>query len=281
MKTLTLPSPAKLNLFLHILNQRPDGYHTIQTLFQLLDYGDEITFTSTSSNDIRLSTTPSLDIHNDKNLIYQAATLLRSSVKPSRLCGVDIHLSKKLPMGGGIGGGSSNAATTLLALNHLWETNLSNAELCLLGRQLGADVPVFVAGHTAWAEGIGDQLSPIQLPTRWYLVIKPSCHVSTSAIFSHKELTRGNHPITVAAFLEQGGINDCQQLVENIYPQVKDAVNWLNKYAQAQLTGTGACIFASFDSYDTAQQILCKMPEHLSGFIAKGINQSPVTYSLS
>ena len=278
-QTLTLPAPAKLNLFLHILEQRSDGYHNLQTVFQLLDFGDELTITRTNTPEITIE--PHIDglpIH--ENLIYKAAKLLQNHKKTQTVLGAHINLTKKLPMGGGIGGGSSNAATTLLALNTLWQTQLSIDELAELGRQLGADVPVFVRGHSAWAEGIGEQILPINLPEKWFLVLIPDCHVSTAQIFSHKELTRGTSAITVAAFLERGGKNDCQALVENIFPQVRDAVDWLSHYAHAQLTGTGACIFASFDSKSGAADVLAKKPNNLRGFIAQGINMSTVHNSL-
>ena len=279
LHTLTLPAPAKLNLFLHILEQRSDGYHNLQTVFQLLDFGDELTITRTNTPEITIE--PHIDglpIH--KNLIYKAAKLLQNHKKTRTILGARIKLTKKLPMGGGIGGGSSNAATTLLALNILWQTQLTIDELAELGRQLGADVPVFVRGHSAWAEGIGEQISPINLPEKWFLVLIPDCHVSTAQIFSHKELTRGTSPITVAAFLERGGKNDCQALVENIFPQVRDAVDWLSHYAHAQLTGTGACIFASFDSKRSAADVFARRPNNLRGFIAQGINMSTVHNSL-
>lgn len=278
-KTLTLPSPAKLNLFLHILGQRNDGYHNLQTVFQLLDFGDELTITCTNTSEITIE--PHIDgLPTHENLIYKAAKLLQNQQNSQSLLGAHIHLTKKLPMGGGIGGGSSNAATTLLALNTLWQTRLTIGELAELGRQLGADVPVFVRGHSAWAEGVGEQISPISLPKKWFLVLTPDCHVSTAQIFSHKELTRGTSAITVAAFLERGGKNDCQTLVEKLFPQVRDAVDWLSHYAYAQLTGTGACIFASFDSKSDAFDVFSKKPNNLHGFIAQGINVSTVHHSL-
>lgn len=273
MKTLTLPCPAKLNLFLHITGQRANGYHDLQTVFQLLDYGDEINLESNTSGELRLS--PTIEgLADEDNLIYRAAKLLQKETGCT--LGANIHLDKRLPMGGGIGGGSSDAASTLVGLNHLWDTQQDTHQLAELGRQLGADVPVFVRGRSAWAEGIGEKLSPIDLPERWYLVLAPPCHVSTVEIFSHKDLTRDTLAITVAAFLERGGKNDCQPLVETLFPQVRDAVEWLNKFGPAQLTGTGACVFAPFSSKIAAQAILAKRPKHLFGFIAKGVNYSPL-----
>lgn len=279
MQSITLPAPAKLNLFLHILGQRTDGYHNLQTVFQLLDFGDELTFTITNSPDIHIHP-PITDLAQTDNLIYKAAKLLQNLQNTSKPKGVNIHLIKKLPMGGGIGGGSSDAATTLLALNNLWQIHLNIDELAHLGQRLGADVPVFVRGRSAWAEGIGEALTPIELPEKWFLVLAPDCHVATANIFSHKELTRGTSAITVAAFLERGGKNDCQALVESLFPQVRDAVNWLNNHAPAQLTGTGACVFASFDSQAAAEAIFSQKPKNLRGFIAQGVNISPVIHSL-
>lgn len=276
-QSITLPSPAKLNLFLHITGQRADGYHSLQTLFQLLDFGDELEFRI--RDDSRLRLTPELEgVPQNDNLIIKAARQLQQHSKC--VLGVDIQLRKRLPMGGGIGGGSSNAATTLLALNQLWRLNYSLTQLADIGRQLGADVPVFVRGQTAWAEGIGEQLTTVDMPTLWYLVMTPQCHVSTAEIFSHKELTRDTAIIKVAAFLKTGGKNDCQSLVRNLYPEVDQALDWLSQFGHAQLTGTGACVFASFESKTAAEAALAQAPDDLSGFIAKGVNQSPLHTAL-
>ena len=278
MRTLVLPSPAKLNLFLHILGRRHDGYHELQTLFQLLDYGDEITLHATDDSQIKIS--PHIKgLPETENLIYKAAQLLKRHTGCEQ--GAKIYLNKKLPMGGGIAGGSSNAATTLMGLNDLWQCHLTLPELAVLGKQLGADVPVFVGGHSAWAEGVGEQLKPLNLPLKWYLVLAPNCHVSTSLIFSHKDLTRDNLPITVAAFLDRGGANDCQKLVESLYPQVRNAVEWLSQFSHAQMTGTGACVFASFHSKEAAEAVLAQRPEQFNGFVAKGVNRSPLHEHLS
>ncbi len=273
MTTLSLPAPAKLNLFLHITGRRNDGYHTLQTLFQILDDGDQLHFEARSDKHIRL--TPELKgVPHDDNLIVKAAKLLQAHTNSS--LGANIQLEKKLPMGGGIGGGSSNAATTLLGLNRLWGLELNLAELAELGKQLGADVPVFVRGHTAWAEGVGEILQPVELPKKWFLIVVPNCHVSTAAIFSHKDLTRDHSDITVAAFLEQGGQNDCQPLVQKLYPQVDEALKWLSQFADAKMTGTGACVFAAFDQETQANEILALLPKHMQGFVAQGVNLSQV-----
>ncbi len=272
--TLNLPSPAKLNLFLHVTGRREDGYHNLQTVFQLLDFGDEISFTLRTS-DTNITLSPDIEgVPHDNNLIIKAAKLLQTHGNIQ--FGADITLVKHLPMGGGIGGGSSNAATTLLALNTLWQSQLSLDALAELGRQLGADVPVFIRGRSAWAEGVGEQLQAIELPEKWYLVLTPNCHVSTAEIFSHKDLTRDTSSITVAAFLEQGGLNDCQPLVQNLYPEVKNALSWLSQYGDAKMTGTGACVFAPFDNKASAEAVLAKAPDTLNGFVARGVNQSKV-----
>ncbi len=270
---LRLPAPAKLNLFLHITGQRADGYHNLQTLFQLLDFGDELLFDPRSDNQITLN--PILPgVPPEDNLVVKAARMLQGASNCQ--LGADITLRKNLPMGGGIGGGSSDAATTLVGLNHLWGTGLSLDALTQIGAKLGADVPVFIQGNTAWAEGTGDRLQAVEMPELWYLVLTPDCHVSTANIFSHKELTRDTSDITVAAFLEQGGRNDCQPLVRSLYPAVDEALQWLDQYGRAQMTGTGACVFASFKSADDAAAILAKAPVNLRGFVAKGVNRSPL-----
>lgn len=271
--SLLLPCPAKLNLFLLVTGRRPDGYHTLQTLFQLLDYGDELHLKTNSTGDLRL--TPDFPgIPLEMNLVYRAAKLLQTAT--SCRTGADIHLLKRLPMGGGIGGGSSDAATALVGLNHLWQTGLNEDELAELGRQLGADVPVFVRGKTAWAEGIGEQLTPLELPSKWYVVVAPDCSVSTREIFSNEGLTRNSENITVRAFLEEGGKNDCQKVVEKLFPQVKDAVDWLGRFGPAQMTGTGACVFAAFPTEAEARAVFAKRPTQLNGFVAKGVNESPL-----
>ncbi|MEJ2444349.1 MAG: 4-(cytidine 5'-diphospho)-2-C-methyl-D-erythritol kinase [Exilibacterium sp.] len=280
MQTLSLPAPAKLNLFLHITGRRADGYHNLQTLYQLLDYGDQLDFSLRDDGEIHL-TCGRDDLAGDNNLVVKAANALQAVSHPdsqggTHRKGANIHLHKTLPLGGGVGGGSSNAATTLVGLNHLWQIGLPTSALAAIGARLGADVPVFVGAQTAWAEGIGEQLQAIEIPQKWYLVLIPDCAVSTAAIFSHKELTRDTSAITVAAFLEQGGHNDCQSLVQKLYPAVDRAIKWLSQYGPAQLTGTGACVFAPFDTAAAAQAVLAGKPEDLQGFVAKGVNRSPI-----
>ncbi|BFM17147.1 4-(cytidine 5'-diphospho)-2-C-methyl-D-erythritol kinase [Maricurvus nonylphenolicus] len=241
-------------------------------MFQLLDRGDELTFTLREDGEIHLS--PAIEgVAHEDNLIVKAARALQQASGTS--LGADIALDKRLPMGGGIGGGSSNAATTLLGLNALWNCGLDQDQLADIGVALGADVPVFVRGKTAWAEGVGEVLQPIDIPEKWYLVATPNCHVSTAEIFSHKDLTRDTSAIRVAAFLERGGRNDCQPLVQKLYPAVGEALDWLGQFGHAQMTGTGASVFAAFDSEAAATAVLQQLPENIEGFVAKGVDNSP------
>lgn len=272
MTTLSLLSPAKLNLCLKITGRREDGYHLLQSLFQLLDYGDTLTFSPRNDGDITLST-PFEGVPDEDNLIVRAARALQNDSGCTQ--GVDIRCEKILPMGGGIGGGSSNAATTLLALNQLWQTHLSLDRLAKIGLRLGADVPVFVRGRTAWAEGVGEQLTPVEMPQHWYVVIHPGVSIGTREIFSHQQLTRNSRPIKIAAFLEQGAGNDCENVVKSLYPEVKIALEWLNQFAPAQLTGTGSCLFARFADEASAREVFSQRPASYSGFVARGVNHSP------
>jgi len=272
---LELLSPAKLNLFLHITGRREDGYHELQTLFQLLDWGDALRFEVNDSGDISLDT-PDLGITLEENLIYRAARLLQNTGN-----GVHITLDKQIPAGGGLGGGSSNAASTLLALNHLWGLGLTTAELQQLGASLGADVPVFVAGHTAWAEGIGEILTPVELPRDWFLILAPDCHISTREIFSHRQLTRNTAPIKIAAFFEGASRNDCQELVRSIYDEVDKALKFLEKFGEARLTGTGACAFARFGTRAEAEAAQQQAPPQWASIVAQGLNESPILSCLT
>jgi len=272
--TITLLSPAKINLFLHITGRREDGYHELQTLFQLLDWGDSLSFTANNSGEITLRGM-NLNIPTTENLIFRAASLLQRGDT-----GVDILVQKRIPAGAGLGGGSSNAATTLLALNHLWQLKLPRDELQALGATLGADVPVFVGGRTAWAEGIGEVLTPVDLEQRWYVIITPDCHVSTRQIFSHLQLTRNTSPIKMAAFFEGYSRNDCQQLVRKLYPAVDESLNWLNRFGEARLTGTGSSVFVGFGTESEARVVLQQLPGQWTGVAARGLNQSPATASL-
>jgi 4-diphosphocytidyl-2-C-methyl-D-erythritol kinase len=273
MNSLSLPAPAKLNLMLHITGQREDGYHNLQTLFQFIDHSDQLHFELTQSQHIDLITALP-DIAVTDNLIYRAATLLQQH-SGSQL-GARIRLEKNLPTGAGLGGGSSNAATTLIALNQLWNLDYDLATLAKLGLQLGADVPVFIHGHAAWAEGVGEQLTAVAPEQPWFVVLTPDCHISTREIFSHKELTRNTSAITIAAALKGGCKNDCQTVVLKHYPKVKKALSWLNQFAAAKMTGTGSSVFASFANQAQAQRVFEQRPKGLKGFIAQGQNLSPL-----
>lgn len=269
--TLTLPAPAKLNLFLHITGRRADGYHELQTLFQFLDHGDELGFALREDGEIHLRT-PIDGVPHDSNLIVRAARLLQQ--ESGTALGADIWLDKRLPMGGGIGGGSSDAATTLVGLNHLWQTGLDEDRLAALGLRLGADVPVFVRGRAAFAEGVGEQLLAVELSEPWFLVAVPQVFVSTAEVFSAPELTRNTPPIKVRSLLEGGGHNDCQPVVEARYPEVRNALILLNKFVPARLTGTGACVFGSFPNRDDADKVARQLPATLPSFVAQGRNIS-------
>lgn len=268
---LILPAPAKLNLMLHILGRRPDGYHELQTLFQFLDHGDELGFSLREDGEIHLRTEVP-GVPHDSNLIVRAARSLQQA-SGTRL-GADIWLDKRLPMGGGIGGGSSDAATTLLGLDHLWQTHLGEERLAELGLALGADVPVFVRGRAAFAEGVGERLQPVTLEEPWFLVAVPQVFVSTAEVFTDPELTRNSAPINLRSLLEGGSRNDCQPVVEKRYPEVRNALMWLNKFTSARLTGTGACVFGSFPNRDDADKVARQLPATLPSFVAKGSNIS-------
>ncbi len=278
---LILPAPAKLNLFLHILGRRPDGYHELQTLFQFLDYGDTLTFRSRNDGVITLG--PDLPgVPPEQNLIVQAARQLQDRTGTS--LGADIELSKKLPMGGGLGGGSSNAATTLMALNHLWQTGLSVDELASLGLTLGADVPVFVRGHAAVGEGVGEKLTPANPPEDWFIVIIPPVEISTAKIFSDPGLTRNSPRTTIAPAFEgdaSGYRNDCEDVVKQLYPEVKSSLKWLSKFGPARLTGTGACMFGRFRTEAEALKVWAQKPTGIVGFVARGVNHSPLHIKLT
>ena len=261
-------SPAKLNLFLHVVGQRADGYHELQTVFQLLDWGDVMRFEVTDTPGLQLTGDVSGVPYSD-NLIVRAANLL--DLDPS--LGVSINIQKVVPMGGGLGGGSSNAATTLCALNSLFKLGYSAQALASLGATLGADVPVFVRGESAWAEGIGEKLTPITLPRRWFVIIYPNCHVSTQEIFGAPELTRNTPPITVSALFEGSVRNDLQPVVERRYEQVKVAREWLSQHGLAAMTGSGACVFAAFDSRDEATQVAALAENKFHVIVAQGINR--------
>jgi 4-diphosphocytidyl-2-C-methyl-D-erythritol kinase len=267
------PAPAKLNLFLHVVGRRADGYHLLQTIFQFLDYSDQLGFSvRTDGQLLRRSNYSAIEPQND--LVIRAAKALKAETGCD--FGVEISVRKRLPMGGGLGGGSSNAATTLVALNRIWSLGLSTDRLAQIGLTLGADVPVFVRGHAAWAEGVGELLTDFEPEEYWYLVISPDCHVPTADIFQSPDLTRNTPAITIRDFLKSGGHNDCEPVVRRLYPEVADALDWLGQHAEAKLTGTGACVFAGFNSREQAEKIHVSLPSKWQGFVTRGLNRSPL-----
>lgn len=269
------PSPAKLNLFLHVNGRYPNGYHQLQSLFQILDYGDELAFDINSSDKITLED-PIIGVADEDNLIIKAALLLKQCLpdNQSKSLGCNIHLRKRLPMGGGIGGGSSNAATTLFVLNKLWDCQLSTERLAELGLILGADVPIFIHGKTAFAEGVGEKLQPVSLPEKTYLVVFPNSHVSTAEIFSSPNLPRNTAKIDFNDYSFANTHNDCQELVCDRYPNVAKALHWLLEYAPSRMTGTGACVFAIFEQQKEALNIQALLPIGSTSFVANGVNTS-------
>lgn len=270
---ISWPAPAKLNLMLRIVGRRPDGFHELQTVFQFLDIQDELRFHYRKDPLIRLLT-PLPGVPPEADLCYRAAMALQQASGCRQ--GVEIELDKRLPMGGGLGGGSSDAATTLVALNRLWNLGLASHELRSIGVRLGADVPIFIHGQAAWAEGIGEQLNDIEPPCDWYLVITPDCHVSTAEIFAQPDLTRHSPRIKIRDFLQGDRRNDCLPVVRRRHPRVAEALDWLNQFATAQLTGTGACVFAAFGNEQLARAAQRALPADLEGFVARGINRSPL-----
>ncbi|MCL6407600.1 4-(cytidine 5'-diphospho)-2-C-methyl-D-erythritol kinase [Dickeya dadantii] len=276
------PSPAKLNLFLYITGRRPDGYHNLQTLFQFLDYGDTLTITPRQDQQIVLLT-PLPGVPDEQNLAVRAARQLQDHCRQAGLpfAGADISVDKRLPMGGGLGGGSSNAATVLVALNQLWGSRIPVDTLAALGLKLGADVPVFVHGHAAFAEGVGERLTPASPPEKWYLVVHPGVSIPTPLIFADPDLTRDTPVRPLSQLLTQTFSNDCEAVARKRFREVEERLLWLLEYAPSRLTGTGACVFAEFDTESAARQVLNRAPEGLHGFVARGVNVSPLQRRLS
>ena len=272
------PSPAKLNLFLHITGRDDRGYHLLQSLFQMLDFGDELAFRSNDTGVITLQT-PIAGVPAQDNLIVKAAEQLQQQTKSSLGC--DIWLKKVLPMGGGIGGGSSNAATVLLVLNYLWKTKLSIHQLAEIGLTLGADVPIFVHGQTAFAEGVGEKITPVNVPEKTYLVVFPHCHISTADVFAAPELKRNSEKIQWDDYKFEKTRNDCQKLVCDRYPKVANLLQQLLEYAPSRMTGTGACLFSVFDSMEDAEQVRKTLPDDCQAFVAQGVTLSPLHTALA
>ena len=286
---LIWPAPAKLNLMLHITGQREDGYHELQTVFQFIDFADALEFKLRSDDQI-IRHCEDFEVPEDEDIIIRAASLLRerylqNNPAVDKKAGVDITLTKNIPMGAGLGGGSSDAATTLIALNELWGVQLSVDELAEMGLALGADVPVFVHGFAAFAEGIGEKLSPISLPEKWYLVLVPPVHVSTKEVFLNQDLTRDCSTIKLCDLSRHEWRNVCTPVVIKNYPMVSQAIDIIGKYSKAKMSGTGAAVFASFDTKAQAEDVLQKISsnteiEGWNSFVAKGLNQSPLHHFL-
>ena len=281
-RALPWPAPAKLNLFLHILGRRPDGYHELQTCFQFIDLCDEITIEVRTDGRIH-RVVEIAGVAEDADLCVRAARALQTAAG-SRL-GADISVLKRIPMGGGLGGGSSDAATCLVALNYLWKLHWPADDLAALGLKLGADVPVFVRGRAAFAEGIGERLTPLYPPLAPpetnYLILKPNIEVSTAGVFQDPELTTNSAPITIHGFLASGGRNDCLGVVRRRYPEVARALDWLSGFGPAQLTGTGACVFLGLDAMDRGRDIARQVPPAVNAFLARGLNDSPLLERLA
>ena len=273
------PAPAKLNLFLHINGRRADGYHELQTLFQFIDCCDMLDFKVTETAELILHSNISNVVADSDNLILRAAKSLQQTTGFNG--GAEIWLDKRLPMGGGLGGGSSDAATTLVALNKLWHTQLSTEELAKIGLKLGADIPVFIHGFAAFAEGVGERLQAVNPSEPWYLVIAPDAHVSTADVFQDPLLPRDTPKLAIDTLMSQPWANDCQKLVVSKYPQVAKALGWLLEYAPSRMTGTGACVFGEFTQQQQALAALAKLPSEMQGFVAQGMNLSPLITRLS
>ena len=276
------PAPAKVNLFLHIVGRRRDGYHELQTCFQFVDLCDEITIDVRADGHIR-RVTDMPGVPEESDLCVRAARMLKSA--GASPLGADLGVLKRIPMGGGLGGGSSDAATCLVALNQLWQLRWPVDNLAALGLRLGADVPVFVRGRAAWAEGVGELLTalypPLAPPETNYLILKPNIGVSTAEVFQDTELTRNSRPITIHGFLASGGQNDCLGVVRRRYPEVARAFDWLSGFGPARLTGTGACVFLALESVDRGREILRQLPPELDAFLVRGLNDSPLLERLA
>jgi 4-diphosphocytidyl-2-C-methyl-D-erythritol kinase len=267
------PAPAKLNLFLHVVGRRPDGYHELQTLFELVDLTDELQVDVRADGEIHRIGGPT-GVPAGQDLVVRAARLLKqASGSP---LGADLALTKRIPLGGGLGGGSSDAATTLAALNALWGTGASADDLARLGLALGADVPVFLFGRSAWAEGVGERLTAVDLPPRWYAIVRPPVAVSTAEVFQAPELTRNSPRTTIRGFLEAGGRNDCEPVVAARYPEVREALDRLGRFGPARLTGTGSCVFAAFERAGEAEAAIVGLPAGWLGFAVRGLARSPL-----
>jgi len=277
--TATWPAPAKLNLMLHVIGRRADGYHELQTVFQLIDLCDRIEIRVREDGVITRPAGPT-GVPESEDLAVRAARALKAATG-TRL-GAEITIKKSIPMGGGLGGGSSDAASTLVGLNQMWRTALSLSEIAAIGHTLGADVPVFVAGRSAWAEGVGEKLTPMTLGAdSWYVVLFPGVAVPTASVFQAAELTRNSPPTTMRGFLETGGRNDCEAVVRARFPAVAEALDWLARHAPARLTGTGSCVFAKFARVEDAERVAARVPDAWRAWVARGLDSSPLLEALA
>jgi 4-diphosphocytidyl-2-C-methyl-D-erythritol kinase len=272
------PAPAKLNLFLHVTGRRSDGYHTLQTVYQLVDLADELRFAPRADAEIRRVAGPDA-VPASEDLCVRAARRLQAAA--GRPIGADIRLEKRIPVQGGLGGGSSDAATTLVALNEIWGLRLPVDTLAELGLELGADVPLFVRGQSAWAEGVGERLAPLELPPRHYAIVFPGVGIRTAEVFQAPELTRKTPETTIRGFLQAGGRNDCEPVVTGRSPEVRRALAWLAARGEARMTGTGSCVFAAFADRVAAEAALEGLPTEWRGFVARGLDRSPLQERLA
>lgn len=267
------PAPAKLNLFLHVVGRREDGYHLLQTLFRFVGHGDRLRFSPRDDGEIRLAT-PQPGVPPESDLTVRAARLLQQAAGCRQ--GVTLSLEKVLPMGGGLGGGSSDAATVLLALNHLWGLGLSRVQLQELGLALGADVPIFVFGRNAFAEGVGETFTPVELPVRWYLVLEPPVQVPTVEIFRAPQLRRDSRAIAAHQWVPGFGGNDLEPVAAALYPSVAEHIGWLSAFAHVRMTGSGACVFAEFECREDAEAVHAQLPHGMRGWVAPGLAEHPL-----
>jgi 4-diphosphocytidyl-2-C-methyl-D-erythritol kinase len=272
------PAPAKINLFLHVVGRRADGYHLLQTVFQFVDLCDELRFTPRTDGEVRLLT-PLPGVTPEQDLCVRAARALQAHAACT--AGVDIELVKRIPMGGGLGGGSSDAATTLLVLNRLWGVNAPQAVLAGLGLALGADVPVFIGGQAAFAEGVGEQLTPVEPDEPWYLIIDPGVPVATARVFADPKLTRNTPPLTISGLRSRPVHNDCLPIARALYPPVDAAWRWLSRHGEARLSGTGGCLFARFETPAPAERVLAQLPAPWRGWVVRGLNRHPLHAQLA
>ena len=270
---LRLPAPAKLNLLLHVIGRRADGYHLLQTIFRFIDFGDEVSLQSRVDGHVVRTQGPP-GVAPEQDLVVRAAKLLQQETGCT--LGAELGVEKRIPMGGGLGGGSSDAATVLIGLNRLWNLGLARHALQVLGARLGADVPIFIFGQSAFAEGMGDILHPVAIRSAWYVVLTPPVQVPTAAIFTDSKLTRNSNPLKIPAFFAGQGRNDLEPVVRERYAEVDQHLRWLSRFGNATMSGSGACVFCAFDTEAEAQGVLAALPDNMAGFVARGVDRHPL-----